>query len=162
MRASGSVDSPSKRDAPAPSAATQLRPRLLHRVEEDAVDAELADERRRLPRVVARAPRRRAGVPRVVVEEDPHAARLEVARRARARSGHVAVLVELVALVDPDHRVRVPEHDAVEPAELALVLVEQPLGREALGRRGRRAARPRATTSATAKQRCVHASSGRS
>ena len=46
MRASGSVDSPSSA-TPGPSAARQLGPRLLHRVEEDAVGAELAHEQPR-------------------------------------------------------------------------------------------------------------------
>jgi hypothetical protein len=107
----------------------QARLRLLHRVEEDAVGPELLDELRE--RAVVRdrlAPR--ADVPRVVVDEDALAARLQVGDEL-PDPGHLAVEVELVALVDPDHRIRVPEHDAVEAAELALGLRAEPLRREA-------------------------------
>ena len=60
----------------------QLGIRLAHRVEEDAVGAELAHEGGdRLG--VAHGLAARAGVPRVVVDEHPHAARLDRPRRAR-------------------------------------------------------------------------------
>ena len=122
MRASGSVDSPSSAIAglDAVERRPQARLRLLHRVEEDAVDTELAHELR--DREVVRdrlAPR--ADVPRVVVDEDAQAARLEVGNEL-ADPGDVAVVVELVAVVDPDHGIGVPEHDPVEAAELALGL----------------------------------------
>ena len=60
----------------------QLRVRLLHRVEEDPVGAELAHDRcDRLAVGYPLAPR--AGVPRVVVDEHAHAASLDDRRRAR-------------------------------------------------------------------------------
>ena len=107
------------------------RLRLLHRVEEDAVGAELAHELRDRDVVGDRlAPR--ADVPRVVVDEDAQPARLQLGDEL-ADPGHVAVEVELVAVVDPDHGIRVPEHDPVEAAELALRLGAEALRREAAG-----------------------------
>ena len=109
----------------------EARLRLLHRVEEDAVGAELADELRDREVVGDRlAPR--ADVPRVVVDEDAQPARLQVGDEL-ADAGHLAVEVELVAVVDPDHGIGVPEHDPVEAAELALRLGAEALRREAAG-----------------------------
>ena len=72
----------------------------------------------------------RADVPRVVVDEHADAALVEGGDEL-ADPGHVAVEVELVPLVDPDHRVGVPEDDAVVAAELLDAFVEEPVGREA-------------------------------
>ena len=109
--------------------APKLRPRLLHRVEEHAVDPEVGHQRGdRL--LVGDGLAARADVPRVVVDEDPQAARPEPVDE-RVQLGHVAVEVELVARVDPDHGIRMPEHDAVEAAELGLAVVDEAVGGEA-------------------------------
>ncbi len=102
---------------------------FLHRVEEDAVGAEVTGHVRHRLRV-GHAFSTRARIPRVVVDEDAHTARLD-RRDELADPGHVAVVVELVSLVDPDHRIGVPEDDRVVAAELALALVEQAIGGEA-------------------------------
>ena len=109
----------------------QARLRLLHRVEEDAVHAEVGDELRDREIVRDRLPPR-ADVPGVVVDEDAQAERLEL-RDELADPGDVAVVVELVAIVDTDHGICVPEHDPVEAAELTLRLRAEALGREAAG-----------------------------
>ena len=58
----------------------------------------------------------RPGVPGVVVDEDPDAAcdagADSASRRPGKAAGHVAVEVELVAVIEADPRIRVPEHDA--------------------------------------------------
>ena len=105
---------------------------LLHRVQEHAVDAEVGDEPRDGLLVVdGLAPR--ADIPRVVVDEDAHAASPED-RHELTDAGHVPVEVELVAIVDPDHRIRLPEDDPVEAAEVSRGLVEESLGRESARR----------------------------
>ena len=127
-RASGSVDSPSNA-TPGPTASS--RPgRASFIVSRKSPSAPRSRTSPAIDRVVAALLLRRRGLPRVVAEEDAHAARLEVADELR-QVGHVAVVVELAALVDPLHRIRVPEHDAVEPAE-RLVPGEVAVGREAL------------------------------
>src|SRR5262249_47524030 len=73
-----------------------------------------------------------AGVPGVVVDEDAYAEPLDRLDEL-VDPGDVAVEVELIALVDPDYRVGVPEDDGIPAAELALGLVEEPVGREAAG-----------------------------
>ena len=68
----------------------------------------------------------RADVPWVVVDEHAHAAPLELGDQL-AEPRHVAVEVELVALVEADDRIGVPEHDGVEPTE-SLGIGEQASG----------------------------------
>ena len=133
MRARGSVDSPSSAIPGLTRVERRPKPRLrlLHRVEEDAVDAELADELRDREVVGDRLPAR-ADVPRVVVDEDAQPAGLQLLDEL-ADPRDVPVEVELVAVVDPDHGIRVPEHDPVEAAELALRLGAEALRREAAG-----------------------------
>ena len=130
-RASGSVDSPSS--AIPGRTAVERRPEarlgFLHRVEEDAVGSEVAHELRDRD-VVRDRLAARPDVPGVVVDEDAQAARLQLVDQL-ADPRHVAVEVELVPLVDPDHGVGVPEDDAVEAAELALRLGAEALRREA-------------------------------
>ena len=142
MRARGSVDSPSNATPAGPRRLRpRARPRLLHRVEEDAVHAELAHELGRSPPVVhVLAPR--AGVPRVVVHEHAKPRAWSVLHEL-PEPWHVAVVVELVPIVDPDHRIGMPEHNAVESAELPLRLVESRSGVNR-PRHGRTGARPRA------------------
>ena len=93
-RASGSVDSPSNA-TPGPTRRAQPGPRLLHRVEEDAVGAELAHElgdrlvRRRPARGACRRPtgcsrRRRA---RRAPGRSATSSRRSRARRGRSRTG---------------------------------------------------------------------------
>ena len=67
-----------------------------------------------------------------------HAAAVELAHdvaQARQPAGHVAVEIELVALVHADARIGVPEHDAVVAAELPLAVVEKGVHRVAPARR---------------------------
>lgn len=93
----------------------------MERVEEDAVGLDGADHGREGVDV-ARALPARAGVPRIVIDEDADAdgaeAAGQVAQRVQA-ARHVAVKVELVPVVEPDARVGVPEDKGVVPAEAA-------------------------------------------
>ncbi len=84
-----------------------------------------------------------ADVPRVVVDEHVQTRLVERPHQV-CEAGHV-VEVPLVAVVDADHRVGVPQHDGVEPAEPLAGVGEEPIGREPLHRRTSRTARPTAT-----------------
>ena len=82
LRSARAAASTRPRSAASGERRAQLGHRLLHRVEEDAVGAELAHELRDRRRVADRlAPR--ADVPRVVVDEHAHVRVLERRRRAR-------------------------------------------------------------------------------
>ena len=126
-RVSGSVDSPSKA-TPGPTAST--RPGRASFIVSRKTPS--APRSRTSPAMTASCPRSSSArrLPRVVAEEDPHARAWRVADELR-QVGHVAVVVELAAPVDPLHRIRVPEHDAVEPAER--LTVGRSVGREAPG-----------------------------
>ncbi len=103
----------------------------LQGVEEDAVGPELShDAGDRL--VVVDRLASRADVPRVVVDEYADAALVERVHEL-PEAGHATVEVELIALVDPDHRIGMPEHHAVEASELMLRLGAEPVRSEAPG-----------------------------
>ena len=130
MRSSGTRDSPSStgRRVEPLQRRDEVAPAFAHRVEEHAVDA----ERRSTSSASASASLARlppgADVPRVVVDEHAHAAPLELGHQL-GEAGDVAVEVELVAVVEADDRIGVPQHDGVEAAE-PLGVGEQPVGRE--------------------------------
>ena len=102
---------------------------LSEGVEEDPVRAETADHRREFGgvRPAAAGP----GVPGVVVDEDVDAGGPQL----RGGLGEPGDLVEvpLVAVVDADHRVGVPQHDAVQPAEALAGVGQEPFRGEPLG-----------------------------
>ena len=81
------------------------------------------------------------GVPRVVVHEHAHAAGVralhQLAQR-RQTAGHVAIHVELVAPVDPQPRIGLPQQHEVVAAELALAIVQDLVNTVAARRRDRR------------------------
>ena len=100
---------------------------LVHRVEKDAVGLDSGDQFGQHLQIVLWLPAR-PGVPRVVVNEDFHVAAVasaaEVAQAVQA-ARHVAVEIELVAVVHANPRIGVPEHKAVVAAKLALAVVEE-------------------------------------
>lgn len=102
---------------------------LLERVEEDAVCAEAAHRRGELLSIISRTSGAR--VPRVVVEEHGDSGGAQCGCGV-CQAVHV-VEVPLIAIIDPDHRVGVPEHDAVESAEAEAGVVEESLRCELLG-----------------------------
>jgi len=95
---------------------THARRRLAHAVEEDAVDAGATDHHRELRRVVALLPR--AAFPGVVLHEHADTAVVERAHDSR-QARNLFVEVELIAFVDADERIGVPEHDRVVATEPA-------------------------------------------
>ena len=97
------------------------RRRLAHAVEEHPVDAGVDDHRRELRRVVAL--RARATVPGVVLHEPASATVVERADHSR-QLRHLFVEVELIAFVDADERIGVPEHDGVVATEVRVVFEE--------------------------------------
>ena len=98
-----------------------------HGVEEDAVHLQVTHQLdQRLQVGLAFAPR--AGVPGIVVNIDPGAAFLDRgdgASQAGQSARHVAIEIELIAVVHADARVGVPEHEAVVAAELAEAVVQE-------------------------------------
>ena len=106
----------------------QVRIRFPQRVQEDPVRAEFGDHRHQFGRVRVAPPG--PGVPGVVVHEHRHPGVLQRPDQLR-QPRHVAVEVPLVAIVDTDHGIGVPQQDAVEPAEPPIRVREQPLGGEA-------------------------------
>src|SRR5262249_44180680 len=73
-----------------------------------------------------------ADIPGVVVDEDPKAQPLQIPNQC-IQAGNLAVEVKLVALVDPDHRIGVPEDDGIEATEVPAAALDEGLGREAPG-----------------------------
>ena len=102
--------------------------RVLQRVEEDAVGIEPADHLREFVDVLTAAPGSR--VPWVVVDEHAYAGIVQGSRGFR-QAGDV-IEIPLVALVDADDGIRVPQHDAVESAEPLVRIVEEALRGEPL------------------------------
>jgi len=88
---------------------------LVHRVEKDAVGLDSGDQFGQHLQIVLWLPAR-PGVPRVVVNEDFHVAAVasaaEVAQAVQA-ARHVAVEIELVAIVHANPRIGVPQDEAV-------------------------------------------------
>src|SRR5262249_55690963 len=105
--------------------------RLPQGVQEDAVRSRLLEQPdERLPVIDRLTPG--AEIPGVVVDEDPEAQPLQIPNHG-IQAGNVSVEVELVALVDPDHRIGGPEDDGIEAAEVPAAALDEGFGREAPG-----------------------------
>jgi len=103
----------------------------VHRVKEDAVGLDGGDQFGERLYIVRSLPAR-AGVPRVVVNEnfhvEPVASAAELAQAVQP-ARHVAVEIELVAIVHANPRVGMPQHKAVVATELAPAVVEERIRR---------------------------------
>ena len=108
-----------------------------HGVQKHAVGADRRDDAGQ--RLAVAVPVRfapRADIPRVVVHEHAHAAvvgALHQAAQPRQTARHVAVQVQLVAAVDPQPRIRLPQQNEVVAAELALAVIQDLLDPVAAG-----------------------------
>ena len=100
---------------------------LVHRVQKDAIGVDRRDEVCQCLQIAATfAPR--AGVPRVVVDEDAHATRMAATTQiaqARQTAGHVPIEVKLIPLVDADPRIGVPQYQTVVATEVMPAFVEE-------------------------------------
>jgi len=96
----------------------ELRRAFLHRIEEDAVHAQGGDHLAEHVQVPSALPAR-VDVPWIVVDVGAQAGSVQLLHnppQARQPPGLVAVEVELVALIEPDPRIRMPQEDTVESA----------------------------------------------
>ena len=95
----------------------QLRGAAIHRFEEHTIRPNCLDAIRQAVDV-APGLATRAGVPRIVIDENPHAPLVTGAADAaqgRESAGQVAVRVELVAIVDGDPGIGRPEEHGDDP-----------------------------------------------